>query len=92
MTRLEIALKDIGPTPFPQYAETTAVVRELGARQEIDLDRVIAECDRYFEWVTSEFEPEEYAKLLKVAQDNRASMERFTERLERIREDWLDLH
>jgi len=40
VTRQEIQIKDIGPTPFPQYQETTAVVRteELGQRQLIDRD------------------------------------------------------
>ena len=41
VTRKEIALKDIGPTPMPQYAETTAVVRsisDLEQRQPIERD------------------------------------------------------
>ena len=43
VTRKEIALKDIGPTPMPQYAETTAVVRnidDLEQRQPIERDLV----------------------------------------------------
>jgi hypothetical protein len=56
------------------------------------IDRVIAACDRYFEWVTAEFEPDEYAQLLRSAQNSGASMERFVDRLERIKEDWRDLH
>lgn len=56
------------------------------------IERVIAECDRYFEWITSEFDDDEYAVLLKAAQFDRPTMERFAERLERIRVDWQEWH
>lgn len=57
-----------------------------------DLNRVIAACDRYFEWVTSSIDNSEYEQLLAIARSGRPQMERLAEHLARLREDWSDLH
>lgn len=56
-----------------------------------DLDRVQRECDRYFEYITTVLDDDEYTALLRRAR-TRPAMDRLVEYLERLKEDWLDLH
>lgn len=80
-------------TPCIAAAVNEHCIRLTTEAYDVDsIDRVLSECDRYYEWITSKFDADEYAELLEAARYSRPSMERFAERLDRIREDWLDLH